>query len=68
MNVLQYVSELEAAKLAALKAAAQVPTVEAFKAATLGALLRVEADALGWANVEDVVDAVHAAWARLEAG
>ena len=68
MNVLEYVSEMEAAKLAALKAQAQVPSVDAIKAATLGALLRVEADALGWANLEDVADAIEAAWKRLEAG
>ena len=67
-SIIDFVCQAQDAKLAALKAQARVPSVEAVKAATLGALLRVEADALGWANVEDVADAIEAAWARLEAG
>ena len=62
MNVIEYACQMQDAKLAALKAQAQVPTVEAFKAATLAALLRVETDALGWCCLEEVVDAIEAAW------
>ena len=68
MNIVEYACQMQDAKLAALKAQAQVPTVESFKAATLAAIPNVETDPLGWANLEDVVDAVHAAWKRLEAG
>ena len=68
MNVLQYVSEMEAAKLAALKAQAQAPSVDAIKAATLAAIMRVEVDPLGWCCLEEVVDGIEAAWKQLEAG
>jgi hypothetical protein len=68
VNIVEYACQMQDAKLAALKAQAQVPTVESFKAATLAAIPNVETDPLGWANLEDVVDAVHAAWKRLEAG
>ena len=68
MNIVEYACQMQDAKLAALKAAAQVPSVEAIKAATLGALLRVETDALDWCCRDDVIDAIEAAWARLEAG
>lgn len=68
MKVIDYACQMQDAKLAALKAQAQAPTVESFKAATLAAIPNVETDPLGWANLEDVVDAVHAAWKRLEAG
>ena len=67
-SIIDFVCQAQDAKLAALKAQARVPSVEAIKAATLGALLRVEADALGWCCLEEVVDAIEAAWKRLEAG
>ena len=68
MNIVDFAIASADARLAAAQAQARVPSVDAIKAATLGALLRVESDALGWANVEDVADAIEAAWARLEAG
>lgn len=68
MNIIDFAIQAQDSKLAALKAAAQVPSVEAIKAATLGALLRVETDALDWCCRDDVIDAIEAAWARLEAG
>jgi hypothetical protein len=68
VNVIEYALASQDARLAALKAQAQAPSVDAIKAATLGALLRVEADPLGWANLEDVADAIEAAWKQLEAG
>ena len=68
MNIVDFAIASQDARLAAAQAAARVPAAEAIKAATLGALLRVESDALGWANLEDVVDAIEAAWSRLEAG
>jgi hypothetical protein len=68
MNVIEYALASQDARLAADQAAARVPTAESLKVATLTAIMRVEADALGWANVEDVVDAIEAAWKRLEAG
>jgi hypothetical protein len=68
VNVIEYVSEMEAAKLAALKAQAQAPSVDAIKAATLGALLKAETDPLGWCCLEEVVDAITVAWEKLEAG
>ena len=67
-SIIDFVCQAQDAKLAALKAQARVPSVEAVKAATLAAIPNVETDALGWANVEDVADAIEAAWARLEAG
>jgi hypothetical protein len=68
VNVLQYAIEAQDSRLAALKAVAQVPSAKDLKVATLTAIQNVRVDALGWANLEDVVDAVHAAWKRLEAG
>jgi uncharacterized protein (DUF1501 family) len=68
VNIVEFAIASQDAKLAALKAAARVPTAESLKVATLTAIMRVEADALGWANVEDVVDAIEAAWEKLEAG
>lgn len=62
MNVIEYALQAQDARLAALRAQAQAPSAEAIKAATLGALLRVETDALGWCCLEDVVEAIEAAW------
>jgi hypothetical protein len=68
VNVIEYALASQDARLAADQAAARVPTAEAIKAATLGALLKVESDPLGWCCLEEVVDAIEAAWKRLEAG
>ena len=62
MNIVEFAIASQDAKLAALRAQAQAPSAEAIKAATLGALLRVETDALGWCCLEEVVDAIEAAW------
>ena len=68
MNIIDFALASQDARLAALRAQAQAPSAEAIKAATLGALFKVESDALGWCCLEEVVDAIEAAWARLEAG
>ena len=68
MNVIDFALQAQDARLAALKAQAQAPSVDAIKAATLGALLKAETDPLGWCCLEEVVDAITAAWKRLEAG
>ena len=68
MNVIDFALQAQDARLAALKAQAQAPSVDAIKAATLGALLKAETDPLGWCCLEDVVDAITAAWKQLEAG
>ena len=66
MNVLQYVSELEAAKLAALKAKAQVPTVAQYKTATRSAIQALEL----FTHSEKVglLGEIEDAWTRLEGG
>ena len=68
MNVIEYALASQDARLAALKAQAQAPSVDAIKAATLGALLKAETDPLGWCCLEEVFDAITAAWKQLEAG
>ena len=68
MNVIEYALASQDARLAALKAQAQVPTVAAFKAATLEAIKSVETDPVDWCYHQDVLDAVRLAWSRLEAG
>jgi hypothetical protein len=62
VNIIDFALASQDARLAALRAQAQAPSAEAIKAATLGALLRVEVDPLGWANIECVADAIEAAW------
>jgi hypothetical protein len=62
VNVIDFALQAQDARLAALRAQAQAPSAEAIKAATLGALLRVETDALGWCCLEEVADAIEAAW------
>lgn len=62
MNIIDFALASQDARLAALQAQAQATCAEAIKAATLGALLRVETDALGWCCLEEVVDAIEAAW------
>ena len=65
MNIVEYACQMQDAKLAALKAAAQVPTVAAFKAATLAAIMRTETDPLGWCCRDDVAEAIQLAWVQL---
>ena len=64
MNVLQYAIEAQDAKLAALKAQAQVPTVEAFKAATRSAIQALEL----FTHSEKVglIGEIEDSWKRLE--
>ena len=66
MNVIEYACQMQEAKLAALKAAAQVPTVEAFKAATRSAIQALEL----FTHSEKVglIGEIEDALARLEAG
>ena len=66
MNILQYVSEMQDAKLAALRAQAQAPNTQALQQATLDAILSVRVDALGFCCRYDVIDAIRLAWAQLE--
>jgi hypothetical protein len=68
VNIIDFAIQAQDSKLAALRAQAQAPSADAIKAATLGALLKVESDALGWCCLEEVADAIEAAWKRLEAG
>ena len=66
MNVIEYACQMQDAKLAALKAAAQVPSVEAIKAATRSALQALQL----FTNSEKVglIGEIEDAWAQLEAG
>ena len=66
MKVIEYALASQDAKLAALKAAAQVPTVEAFKAATLSAIQALEL----FTHSEKVglIGEIQDAWSQLEAG
>ena len=66
MNVIEYACQMQDAKLAALKAAAQVPTVEAIKAATRSAIQALEL----FTHSEKVglIGEIEDAWAQLEAG
>jgi hypothetical protein len=64
MNVVEYACQMQDAKLAALKAAAKVPTVEAFKAATRSAIQALEL----FTHSEKVglIGEIEDAWSRLE--
>ena len=66
MNVIEYACQMQDAKLAALKAAAQVPSVEAIKAATRSAIQALEL----FTHSEKVglIGEIEDALARLEAG
>ena len=65
MNVIEYACQMQDARLAALKAQAQVPTVEAFKAATRSAIQALEL----FTHSEKVglIGEIEDAWAQLEA-
>ena len=64
MNIVEYACQMQDARLAALKAQAQVPTVEAFKAATRSAIQALEL----FTHSEKVglIGEIEDAWARLE--
>jgi hypothetical protein len=66
MNVVEFAIASQNAKLAAAHAAARVPTVEAFKAATLSAIQALEL----FTHSEKVglIGEIQDAWAQLEAG
>lgn len=67
MNVVEFAIAAQDARLAAAQAAAQVPSAEAVKLATLAAIMRVEVDPLGWCCRDDVAEAIQLAWERLGA-
>lgn len=67
MNIVEFAIASQDARLAALQAAARVPTAESLKVATLAAIMRVETDPLGWCCRDDVAEAIQLAWAQLEA-
>ena len=64
MNVIEYACQMQDARLAALKAQAQVPTVKAFKAATRSAIQALEL----FTHSEKVglIGEIEDAWKRLE--
>ena len=64
MNVIEYACQMQDARLAALKAQAQVPTVEAFKAATRSAIQALEL----FTHSEKVglIGEIEDTWSRLE--
>ena len=64
MNVLQYAIEAQDAKLAALKAAAKVPTVEAIKAATRSAIWAL--DLFTHSEKVGLIGEIEDTWSRLE--
>ena len=66
MNVIEYACQMQDAKLAALKAAAQVPTVEQYKTATRSAIQALQL----FTHSEKVglIGEIEDAWKRLEAG
>ena len=66
MNVVEFAIAAQDAKLAALKAAAQVPTVEAIKSATRSAIQALEL----FTHSEKVglIGEIEDAWAQIEAG
>ena len=66
MNVIEYALASQDAKLAALKAVGQVPTVEAIKLATRSAIQALEL----FTHSEKVglIGEIEYAWAQLEAG
>jgi hypothetical protein len=66
MNVIEYACQMQEAKLVALKAAGQVPTVEAIKSATRSAIQALEL----FTHSEKVglIGEIEDAWAQIEAG
>jgi hypothetical protein len=66
MNVIEYACQMQDAKLAALKAAGQVPTVEAIKSATRSAIWAL--DLFNHSEKVGLIGEIEDAWAQLEAG
>ena len=66
MNIVEYACQMQDAKLAALKAQAQVPTIEAFKKATRAAVEDLEL--FTHFEKKGLIGEIEDAWARLEAG
>ena len=66
MKVIEYALASQDAKLAALKAAAQVPTIEKYKAATRSAIQALDL----FTHYEKIglIGEIEDAWAQLEAG
>ena len=64
MNVIEYACQMQDAKLAALKAVGQVPTVEAFKAATRSAIWAL--DLLTDSEKVGLIGEIEDTWSRLE--
>ena len=64
MNVIDHACLFEETKLAALKAAGQVPTVEAFKAATRSAIQAL--DLFTHSEKVGLIGEIEDAWKRLE--
>jgi hypothetical protein len=66
VNIVEYACQMQDAKLAALKAQAQVPTIEAFKKATRAAVEDLEL--FTHFEKKGLIGEIEDAWARLEAG
>ena len=66
MNIVEYACQMQDAKLAAFKAAAQVPSVEAIKAATRSAIQAL--DLFTHSEKVGLIGEIEDAWKRLEAG
>ena len=66
MNIVEYACQMQDAKLAALKAAAQVPSVEAIKAATRSAIQAL--DLFTHSEKVGLIGEIEDAWAQLEVG
>jgi len=64
MNVIEYACQMQDAKLAALKAAAQIPTVEVIKAATRSAIQALELST--HSEKVGLIGEIEDAWSRLE--
>jgi hypothetical protein len=66
MKVIEYALASQDAKLAALKVAAQVPTIEKYKAATRSAIQALDL----FTHYEKIglIGEIEDAWAQLEAG
>ena len=66
MNIVEFAIASQDAKLAALKAQAQVPTIEAFKKATRAAVEDLEL--FTHFEKKGLIGEIEDAWARIEAG
>ena len=66
MNIVEFAIASQDARLAALQAAAQVPTVEAIKAVTRSAIQALEL--FTYSEKVGLIGEIEDAWAQLEAG